>query len=82
MFSCEQLISCSQTFQCDQCKRHFSTERGRSIHYNTCKKRQSASSFTQAARVDSVVNTVPRDITEILLKVWGDHSLADVKENS
>ena len=34
----------------------------------------------QAARVDSVVNTVPRDITEILLKVWGDHSLAVVKQ--
>ena len=76
----EQLISSSQTFLCDQCKRHFVTERGRSIHYNTCKKRQSVSSFTQPARVDSVVNTVPRDITEILQKVWGDHSLADVKQ--
>ena len=43
-------------------------------------RKDKASSFTQAARVDSVVNTVPRDITEILLKVWGDHSLADVKQ--
>ena len=84
----QQIRDGETKFQCYLCQKNFNTERGRSLHLNSCRRKHTTNdlnlanntsttaSATRNMRTSNMINSQDIELT----CVWGSHTKIDLKQ--